>query len=63
MQDRSKTIKYEVQQEKYTGPKKPSMPIEQAVKQVPRLSFLATQVNTAQRALERAKSSKATRVT
>ena len=45
-------IKYEVQQEKYTGPKKPSMPLEQAVKQVPRLSFLATQVITAQRALE-----------
>ena len=39
MQDHSKPIKYEVQQERYNGPKKPPMPMEQAVKQVPCLSF------------------------
>ena len=52
MQDHSKPIKYEVQQERYDGPKKPPMPMEQAVKQVPCLSFLDTKVITAQRALE-----------
>lgn len=52
MQDRSKTIKYAVQQEKYDGPKKPPMPPEQAVNQVPPLFFLAAQVISARRALE-----------
>ena len=37
MQDRSKPVKYDVQQETYNGPKKPLMPPEQAVHHVPPL--------------------------
>ena len=52
MQDRSKPVKYGVQQETYSGPKKPLMPPEQAVHHVPPLSLLASQAITKQRALE-----------
>ena len=52
MQDRSKPVKYDVQQETYNGPKKPLMPPEQAVHHVPPLSLLASQAITKQRALE-----------
>ena len=41
MQDRSKSGKYDVQQETYNGPKKPLMPKEQATHYVPPLSPLA----------------------
>lgn len=51
-QDRSKPIKYDVQQETYDGPKKPPMPPEQAINQVPPLSFLTAQVISVRRALE-----------
>ena len=37
MQDRSKSIKYDVKQEKYDGPKKPAMPPEQALNHIPTL--------------------------
>ena len=52
MQDRSKPLAYLVEQEKYDGPKKPSMPLEQAVNKVLPLSLLATHVITARRVLK-----------
>ena len=52
MQDRSKPVKYDVQQETYNGPKKPLMPPEQAVHHVPPLSLLASPAITKQRAME-----------
>ena len=52
MQDRSKPVKYDVQQETYNGSKKLLMPPEQAVHHVPPLSLLASQAITKQRALE-----------
>ena len=52
MQDRSKLVKYDVQQETYNGPKKPLMPPEQAVHPVPPPSLLASQATTKQRVLE-----------
>ena len=52
MQDRSKSIKYDVQQESYDGPKKPAMPPEQALNHIPTLSFLASQAIAVQRAVE-----------
>ena len=52
MQDRSKPVKYDVQQETYNGSKKLLMPPEQAVYHVPPLSLLASQAITKQRALE-----------
>ena len=51
-QDRSKLVKYDVQQETYNGPKKLLMPPEQAVHHVPPQSLLASQAITKQRALE-----------
>ena len=52
MEDHSKKVKYDVQQEAYTGPKKPLMTPEQAVHHVPPLSLLASQAIAKQRALE-----------
>ena len=52
MQDRSQSIKYDVQQESYDGPKKPTMPPEQALNHIPTLSFLASQAIAVQRAVE-----------
>ena len=52
MPDRTKPIEYDVQQQTYTGPKKPLMPPEQAVRHIPPLSLLTSQVITKQRALE-----------
>ena len=43
MQDRSKPVKYDVQQETYSGPNKPLMPPEQAVHHLPPPSLLASQ--------------------
>ena len=52
MQDRSKPVKYDVQQETYNIPKKPLVLPEQAVHHVPPLSLLAPQATTNQRVLE-----------
>ena len=52
MQDHSKPVKYDVQQERYSGPKKPLMPPEQAIHHLSPLSLLASQATTKQRALE-----------
>ena len=52
MKDRSKSIKYDVQQERYDGPKKPAIPPEQALNHIPILSFLASQAIAVQRAVE-----------
>ena len=41
MESRTKTIEYNTTECEYTGPKKPPMPINIALKQVPPLSFLA----------------------
>ena len=52
MQDRSKPVKFGVQQETNNGPKKPLMPPEQAVHHVSPLSLLVSQAITKHRALE-----------
>ena len=52
MQDRSKLVKYYVQQDMYNGTKKALVPPEQAVHHVPPLSLLASQAITKQQALE-----------
>ena len=52
MQDRLKPVKYDVQQETYSGFKKPLMPTGQAVHHVAPLSLLASQAITNYRTLE-----------
>ena len=52
MQDRSKPVKYGVQQETYSGFKKPLMPTGQAVHHVAPLSLLVSQAIAKHRTLE-----------
>ena len=47
-----KIDKYDVQQARYDGPKKPAMPPEQALNDIPTFSFLASQAITVQRAVK-----------
>ena len=52
MQDRSKSIKYDVQQARYDGPKKPTMLPEKALNHTPTFSFLASQAIAVQRTVK-----------
>ncbi|MCP3889476.1 MAG: hypothetical protein GY702_11490, partial [Desulfobulbaceae bacterium] len=52
MEDRAKPVDYEVQQETYDGPKKPPMPLDVALNQVPPLWLMVSHLILVQRAKE-----------